>query len=344
MVEKMTAAVLHGPEDVRFEEVDVPEPGPEEVLVRVEAASVDFTDRKVFQRGHHPMIQPPALFGHEWAGMVARAGAAARARWPEGTRVVGANSAPCGPPDAAEPCRMCRRDRHNLCERLLYLNGAFAPYLLVPARVVRGNLHEIPADLPFEEAALAEPLACVAHAVRRLPLLERDRAAVLGCGPIGLLFVAALRRAHGARIRIAAYDHHEERLDAARAFGADETARGPGGPAAEVVVEAVGSVSAHEEGLALTARGGTFVPFGGIARGDRWPLDIGRVHYEEVRILPVYHHTPRDFAEAAGMIARREIPVARLISRRLPLRELPRALDLIARRDGLRTILLPWNS
>lgn len=340
----MVAAVLHGPGDVRFEEVAIPEPGPEEVLVRIEAASVDSTDRKVVLRGRHPMIRPPSLFGHEWAGTVSRAGAAVRARWAEGARVVGANSAPCGPPDAPDPCRMCRRDRPNLCERLLYLNGAFAPFLRVPARIVRGNLHEIPAGIPFEEAALAEPLACVAHAVRRLPLFEGDRAAVLGCGPIGLLFVAALRRKHGRRIRIAAFDHHDDRLDLALEFGADETGRAPAGPPADVVIEAVGAVSAHEEGLAIAARGGVFVSFGGIAPGTTWGLDIGRVHYEEIRILPVYHHTPADFAEAVRLIAAREIPVARLISRRMPLRELPRALDLLARRDGLRTILQPWNS
>lgn len=343
MREKMLAAVLHGADDVRFEEVDIPEPGPEEVLVRVEAASVDSTDRKVVSRGRHPMIRPPSLFGHEWAGTVARAGVVARTRWAEGTRVVGANSAPCGPPDALHPCRMCCRDRLNLCERLVYLNGAFAPYLLVPARIVRSNLHKLPSAVPLEEAALAEPLACVAHAVRRLPLQEGDRAAIVGCGPIGLLFVAALRQKHERKIRIVAFDHHDDRLDLAREFGADETGRVPAGPAADVVVEAVGTVGAHEEGLALAAAGGVFVSFGGIAPGTPWRLDIGRVHYEEIRILPVYHHTPSDFAEAVRLISARQIPVGRLISRRLPLRELPRALDMVTQRDGLRTILLPWS-
>ena len=349
----MHAAVLYGPEDVRWEQVPVPQPGPGEVVARVVAASADFTDRKVFQRGHHPMIEVPGLFGHEWAGTIAAVGPDADPRWRPGLRVTAANSVPCLPDEAAGPCRFCTRGRENLCERLQYNNGAFAAFIRVPVRLVRGNLHPVPEGVALEHAALAEPLACVLHGARRLPLAPGDRAAVVGAGPIGLLFVAALRDAYGGRVRLAALDHHEERLALAREMGADlvlnTAADGSvrdlkaawGDEGVDVAVEAVGTVAAHSEALALLRRGGTLVSFGGVAPGEELPVDIGRVHYEELALLSVYHHTPRDFTAAVAAIAAGRIPVGRLITHRLPLNELPRALALIAARRCLRPVLIP---
>lgn len=350
---QMHAAVLYGPEDARWEQVPVPRPGPGEVVARVEVASADFTDRKVYRRGRHPMIQVPGLFGHEWAGAIAAVGAGADPRWRPGRRVVAANSVPCLPDDPGGPCRFCARGRQNLCQRLEYTNGAFAAFIRLPARLVRGNLHAVPDGVPIEHAALAEPLACVLHGARRLPLGAGDRVAVLGAGPIGLLFVAALRDAHGARIRLAALDHHEDRLALAGTLGADVAVNGAaedaaarlaaawGGEGVDVAVEAVGTVGAHREALGLLRRGGTLVSFGGVAPGEELALDIGRAHYDELAILPVYHHTPRDFAAAVAAIAEGRIPVGRLLTHRLPMKELPRALSLIADRRCLRPILVP---
>jgi len=349
----MHAAVLYGPEDVRWEQVPVPRPGPGEVLARVVAASADFTDRKVYRRGRHPMIQVPGLFGHEWAGCIAAVGPEVDPRWRPGLRVVAANSAPCLADEPAGACRFCARGRENLCERLQYNNGAFAAFIRVPARLVRANLHPVPEGVALEHAALAEPLACVLHGARRLPLHPGDRVAVLGGGPIGLLFVAALRDAHGPRVRLAALDHHDDRLALAREFGADLALNTAAEGAArhlkaawedegvDVAVEAVGTVAAHREALALLRRGGTLVSFGGVAPGEELPVDLGRMHYEELAFLPVYHHTPRDFAAAVAAIAAGRIPVGRLITHRIPLKELPRALTLIAERRCLRPVLIP---
>ncbi|NJD68397.1 MAG: zinc-binding dehydrogenase [candidate division NC10 bacterium] len=349
----MTAAVLHGPEDVRLEEVPIPPIGPRELLARVEAASIDFTDRKVYLRGSHPMMRIPGLFGHEWAGVVAARGQQADDRWQPGMRVVAANSAPCTDQDPAARCRACRRARQGMCERLLYNNGAFAPYLRIPQRIVEVNLYELPAQVPFEEAALAEPLACVMHAVRRVPIADGEQIVVVGAGPIGLLFIAVLRHRYGSSIRLVSVDHHEDRLALAKSLGADaalntaggsekegvQAALGSGG--ADVVIEAGGSTQAHQEAFELVGRGGTLIPFGGVAKDAVLPLDLHRLHYEEIRIVPIYHHTPADFADAVQAIARREVPVGRLITARLPLRELPRALEMVQERTTLRTILLP---
>lgn len=349
----MYAAVLYGPEDVRWEQVPVPLPGPGEVVARVEVALADATDRKVFRRGRHPMIQVPGLFGHEWAGSVAAVGPGVDPRWRPGLRVVAANSVPCLAGEPGAPCGFCTRGRENLCERLRYTNGAFAAFLRLPAALVRGNLHAVPDGVALDHVALAEPLACVLHGARRLPLTAGDRVAVLGAGPIGLLFLAVLRDAHGGRVRLAALDHHEDRLALAGDFGADlavNTAGGEAGPAlraawgdegVDVAVEAVGTVVAHGEALGLLRRGGTLVSFGGVAPGEELPVDLGRVHYEELAILSVYHHTPRDFAAAVAAIAGGRIPVGRLVTHRLPLKELPQALALIGRRRCLRPLLIP---
>ncbi|MDE2485008.1 MAG: zinc-binding dehydrogenase [candidate division NC10 bacterium] len=349
----MMAAVLHGPEDVRLEEVPIPQVGPKDLLAKVEAASIDFTDRKVYLRGSHPMIETPGLFGHEWAGVVTARGEQADVRWQPGIRVVAANSAPCTDSDPAARCRACRRSCQGMCERLLYNNGAFAPYIRIPGRIAEVNLYELPAQVPFEEAALAEPLACVMHAVRRVPISDGDRVVIVGAGPIGLLFIAVLRNRYGQSVRLLSVDHHDDRLALARSFGADAALNTAGGlektrvraalgvERADVVIEAVGSAQAHQEAFELVGRGGTLVPFGGVAKGAALSLDLHRLHYDETRIVPIYHHTPADFASAVHAIVRREIPVGRLITARLPLSELPRALEMVQERTTLRTILFP---
>jgi len=347
----MRAAVLYGAEDVRMEDVPIPVPGRGEVLARVDVASIDFTDRKVYLRGHHPMIKIPGLFGHEWAGTIVEVGPGAEARWRPGQRVVAANSAPCLPEERL--CRQCRRGRVSMCENIQYNNGAFAPYILVPSRLVRINLHEIPADVPAERVVLTEPLACVIHAVRRVPIHQLDTVVILGVGPMGLFWVNTLRRRYGPDLAIVSLDHQDDRLAVAKSMGVSHGLNSSGGnarellraaigrPDADVVVESVGSLEAHREALGLVGRGGTLVSFGGVAPGQILPVDIGRMHYEEISILPIYHHTPADVAEAVRQLVTGQVPVERLITARLALSELRRALQMVGDRTTLRTILTP---
>src|SRR5260370_19137220 len=128
---KMTAAVLYGSEDLRLEKIDVPSLAADEVLLRVRLALTDGTDLKVWQRGYHAkMIQPPAVFGHEVGGEVAAVGKRVDARWRLGLRLIAPNSAPC------LRCFHCRRGQENLCEDLLFNNGAYAEYMRIPALIL----------------------------------------------------------------------------------------------------------------------------------------------------------------------------------------------------------------
>src|ERR1700683_3785192 len=178
MATTMKAAVLHGREDIRIERVPVPEAAPGDLVVSVGAALTCGTDLKVFRRGYHArMIVPPALFGHELAGTVVQAGADVTDFVP-GDRVVALNSAPCG------ACYFCERGQENLCDDLLFNNGAYAEFIRIPARIVAKNTLKLPDGMPFEHAALTEPLACVLRGLEETGLRSGDTIAVIGLGPI----------------------------------------------------------------------------------------------------------------------------------------------------------------
>ncbi len=207
----MRAAVLYGAEDVRLERVAVPDCGPGQVRVRIEAALTCGTDAKVFRRGYHAkMIRPPAVFGHEFAGVIDVVGEGVEG-FLVGQRVVAANSAPCG------ECFFCRKGHEALCEDLLFLNGAYAEYITVPERIVAKNLWPIPDHLPDRAAALCEPLACCVKGVEDTGVQAGDTVLVLGTGPIGLMMIAL---AAGLGAEVIAVGRREQRLAAAGALGA----------------------------------------------------------------------------------------------------------------------------
>ena len=321
-------------------------PGPGELLVAIDAATTCGTDVKVYRRGGHPrMLTVPTPFGHELAGTVTATGPGAE-EWPPGCRVVVANSASCG------RCRYCRADRENLCPELVYLNGAFADAILVPAPFVRRSLYRVPEGLPPERAALAEPLACVLHGIELCRPGEREDALVLGGGPIGLLFVATLA-AGGHRVTLA--DPNPPRLAVGRAMGAaqaveirDRTrgAREAREAAADelgftLAVDATGSVSGWATVIDAVRPGGVVSLFGGCAPGTTLPLDTHRVHYSELTLIGPYHHRPPNFASALDLLASERLAVAPLLSARRPLAETREALESMIRRETLKVVIDP---
>ena len=327
----------------------VPQPGPGELLLKIEAATTCGTDVKVLRRGGHPrMLQVPTPFGHEMAGTIAAVGPD-QDRWGLGERVVVANSAPCG------VCEPCRRDWENLCEDLQYLNGAFAEYLLVPRRFAEVSTYRIPEELPFEVAALAEPLACVLHGLELCEAWHQDRPSdtvVYGGGPIGLLF-ANLLAGRGHHVVVA--DPNPPRLDAARRMGAHEAVQvsRDGGEAArlrrlagqgdgfDLAVEATGSPVAWEDALASARPGGTVLLFGGCRPGTFIPLDTHRLHYCELTVRGAYHHRPATFERALDLLARGEVNAGELLSAERPLDELEDALRSMMRKEALKVVIRP---
>ena len=315
----MQALVFHGPGDLRLEDVPDPVPVEGELLLQVEVALTDGTDLKAFRRGHPVLLgPPPSPFGHEVCGIDTATG----------RRVVAANSAPCG------ACAPCERGQETLCENLLpLLNGAYAELLLVPERIARRNVLPVPPGLAPEIAAMSEPLACCLHGIDVAGVAHGDRVAVVGAGPIGLMLCACVADAGGRPVVVGG---RPERRELAPLFGAvlDE----PEG--ADVVIEAAGTVEAWRRALELVRPGGTVIAFGGLPSDARVEIDPYRIHYEEVRLVGAFHHTPRHIRAALGFLASGAYPFERLVTHRIGLEDVA-ALLADPPDDLLKAAVLP---
>ena len=342
------AAVFYAPEDVRVEEIADPVAGPGEVVVRIHRATTCGTDLKTYRRGHPTILQKvPTPFGHEFAGTVAGIGPGVdRGRWRPGMRVVAANSAPC------HRCPNCRRGRLSLCENLEFLWGAYAEYIAVPARIVEQNLYEVPEGLSFAAAALTEPLACAVHGIAETGIEVGDWVAVNGAGPIGLFFVrlAALRGA-----RVICSDLSAERLEVARVLGAVETVDvsavpdqvaavrelTPDGRGVDSAIEAVGLPEVWEKTVEMVRPGGTANLFGGAKGGTRFSVSTTLLHYSELTIKGVFHHTPHYVETALGLLATGAVPAEAFLSGEMPLAQTVEALELMGRQKGIKYAIVP---
>jgi L-iditol 2-dehydrogenase len=344
----MTAAVLYGREDMKIERVDIPSVAEDEVLVKVEVALTCGTDLKVWKQGSHPrMIHPPALFGHELAGIVELKGEAVNGGVRRGMRVVPSNSAPCN------ACTYCRKGQPNLCEDLLFNNGAYAEYIRIPGRIVRQNMLEIPEHVPFIDAAMVEPLACVLRGIHETGVQPGDTAVVVGCGPIGLKFIRILSSRNARVIALGKRKSQiraAERLGAIAAFDVSEIDNPislvrqltDGARGADAVVEAVGSATTWQWALQMVRKGGTVNLFGGCPRGTQVNFDPAALHYSEITIKSTFHHTPRFIREALDTIVRGEICSSDFITGEVPLTELPHVFEHMKHRNGeLKTAVIP---
>jgi L-iditol 2-dehydrogenase len=263
----MKAAVFYAPGQVRLEEINIPDIGPDEVLVKVKAALTCGTDRKTYLRGHH-LFNPPFVFGHEFAGDIVEVG------------------------------------EHSLCDNLfIQLSGAFAEYIKIPGIIVTQNLLLFPEAVSYKEAAFLEPLSCVVHGVDESNINLGDTVVLNGVGPIGLMFLQVVKL-KGARVIVT--DTLEERLKLAMKLGAykainvskvknpveevkklTEDKRG-----ADVAIEAVGLPEVWEQTISMVRKGGIVNLFGGCKRGTKVSIDTSLIHYSQINIKGVFHHTP----------------------------------------------------
>lgn len=355
----MKAGVLVEPGRLEYRDIETPIPGAGEVLVRVRAALTCGTDIKTFRRGH-PMISLPAVLGHEYSGVVEAAGPGV-AEFEPGQAVMGVHSGPCG------ECFFCRKNQPQLCETIMNSKalGSFAEFMLLPKVVVKNNLFPKPDSVPFEHAALLEPLACAVHGVRSAmncvgenPAVHGvksiepkvENALIIGAGPIGLLHIVLLKRM-GATVMVSG--RGKTRLNAALECDADyvidaaesdvkrEVLALTGGRGADAVIECTGRPEVWEESIWLARRGGTVVLFGGCPSGTRVGFDAGRIHYDEITLKGVFHFSPADVREARDIIIDGGIPFGAFISGAYPLAELHVALERLLRGDGVKFCINP---
>ena len=331
IVRTMNAAVLYGKEDLRLEQTEIPSANPGEIIVRVATALTCGTDLKVYRRGYHArMLKPPMPFGHELAGIVSEVGPGVT-KFKVGDRVVPLNSAPC------DECYFCRRNQQNLCDDLLFNNGAYAEYIRIPVRIVEKNTLLVPDGVPLEHAALTEPLACVIRGLEESGAKPADSMIVIGAGPIGLMFIHA---AALAGVEVIAVVKRDDQIAAATLFGAskvvqvsaDQTADEivaavrtvtPESRGADVVIEAVATPATWEQAVAMVRKGGTVNFFGGPPSGTVVALDTNRLHYGDITLKASFHHTPATSRTAFELIASGRFKAAEYITGRATLSELP---------------------
>ncbi len=335
---KMKAVRYYAPNDIRYEEVKIPELKEGEILVKVQAALTCGTDVKTFRRGHPVLIKKvPSGFGHEFSGIIEKMDDATQG-FNIGDRVVCANSAPCG------ECFYCKRGEYELCENLDLLNGAYAQYIAVPRRIVEKNTLIIPKNLSFAQAAFCEPLSNVVHGIAKTPINKGDVVGVMGIGPIGLMF-AKLAKLKGAKV--IAMGRNPLKLKMAHEFADADVVidvnkypdpsefimnytnehRG-----LDVAIECVGLPSMWEKMFSLVRKGGYVHFFGGCASGTSVNIDTKRLHYDEVKIISSFHHTPKYFREALDLISSGKIDVEKLITKRMDMKYAKKAIEM--HRDG----------
>ncbi|MBS1253158.1 MAG: Erythritol/L-threitol dehydrogenase [Anaerolineales bacterium] len=345
----MPAVVCHGPEDYRLEEWKVPEPGPEEVVVRVKSVGICASDLKCYlgasmfwgdeRRGGY--CQPPVIPGHEFVGEVVALGEGAGEKYglALGDIATSEQIVPCW------ECRFCKRgqywmcqDKHDVYGFRQRTFGAMAEYMLFPRDALN---HRVPLSVPTEHAVYIEPLACAIHAVQRGEIELDDVVVIAGAGPLGLGMVAAARRKN-PRLLIA-LDLMDERLAVAQACGADmvlnpekvdvvdEVLKLTDGYGCDVYIEATGHPAAVEQGLHMVRKLGTFVEFSVM----REPVTVDWTIIGDTKELNIHgsHLSPYCYPIAIDMLGQGLLPMEQIITHQLPLASFQEGVDLVAAGD-----------
>jgi L-iditol 2-dehydrogenase len=350
----MLAAMYFGPKDVKIEEMPIPGIEEDGILIKIGAATTCGTDVKMYVRGYPELPILPMPYGHECAGIVAEVGSKVK-DFEVGQRVVSGIAAPCG------KCYYCKRNQPVFCIDRTYLipggamaGGAYAEYIAVPGVITRNNVHEIPGNLSFAEAAMIEPLACALYGIEDLPEIRiGDSVVIIGDGAIGLFFLrlAKLKGAYVVHL-----GSRKDRLEKAHKLGADVVidrhlvedqtksvydALGGFGP--DVVIESTGLPNVWELAVNMARRGGTVMLFGGCKGGTTVTFDTRKIHYDclTIKSPSVYLQTPDLLKRCLYLFASGEIPGREFISGTFPLVDTVKAIEKHMNREGLKFEVIP---
>ncbi len=346
----MQAARFFAPSDVRLTTVPCPAPQAGELVITINAALTCGTDVKCYRRGHPVLLgdtigEHGSPFGHEGCGTVIAVGEGVTA-FKVGDSVVAANSAPCG------SCFFCEKNQPNLCSNIAFLNGTYAEYLTIPANIVKKNTHKLPDGVLPTNAAFTEPLAVALRGVMEMNLQPGDTVALLGIGPIGLLManVATQLGAH-----VTAYGRSPLKRELATTFaGAKQVihwtddvtadamrAHNPGGYGFDAVIEAVGLPEIWQRAVQIVRKGGKVNLFGGCPGGSTVTFDTRRLHYDEITLLSLFHHTPSYIAMAVEWLSTGKLDPSPLITQTMPLSQTVNALEAVIAGKAVKVALIP---
>ncbi len=332
----MKAQVFRGVNQLSYEEVPIPPLAPDEVLVQVRVVGLCQSDIKKIR---YPLYEPPRIFGHETAGVIAQVGDAVTG-WQVGQRVVVMHHIPC------MHCAYCLNDNFSMCD--VYKNitttagfapsgGGFAEYVKVPGHIVQhGGLIPIPDNVSFEQASFVEPTNCCLKAIKKAQVVAGDTVLVTGAGPIGLMFIMLLKY-FGARTL--ATDLLPSRIQKALSVGAEAAfdAREPeltskiqaitGGMGVDTTLLAVPSDKAFFQALDCTRKGGKILFFAEFPDQVEIPINPNILYRREIDLMGSYSSSYRVQSLAIDIVFNQRIDVDALISDRYPLQNLPDAVE-----------------
>lgn len=331
----MRACLFYGPEDLRYEEISEETLRPGEVRVNIKSALTGGTDLKSYLRGHPKLLKnTPSKFGYEFCGEISELADDIQ-NWQIGDKVVCGNTVPCF------NCYFCEKEEYSLCQNLEFLNGSFAESIIIPAKIVAHNLYKVPDSVPEHIAASTQTLAVALHGFEKSQIKAGSTIGIYGLGAIGQTFIK-ICRALVPQAKIIAFGRSEWKRKLAEENGADlvidiskEKSReeileiikdAPFG--LDYVIEAVGKTDAWQKVLELVRPGGLVNFFGGCPKGSLLELDTYKMHYEELRLIGVFHHSPKYIKKALDLISDGSIQMENLITHEKKLSELEDALKL----------------
>lgn len=351
----MKAQVFRGVNNLSYEDVPIPAIAPDEVLVQVKVVGLCQSDIKKIR---YPLYEPPRIFGHETAGIISSVGENVK-KWQVGQRVVVMHHIPC------MRCTYCLNDNFSMCEVYKKVTttagfapsgGGFAEYVKVPGHIVEnGGLIPIPDSVTFEEASFVEPTNCCLKAVKKAQVKPGDTVLVTGAGPIGLMFVMLIEYFGGRAI---ATDLIPSRLEKALEVGAEAAfdARDreltskikhlTNGLGVDTAILAVPNDKAFFQALECTRRGGKILFFAEFPDEIEIPLNPNVLYRQEIDLMGSYSSSYRLQSLAADIVFNKRIDVNKLVSDRLPLHNLDRAVEMAVSPtpETYKILLYPLNN
>jgi len=346
----MKAALFQGPGNLSVIDVEAPTPSADELKIRVESCATCGTDAKIFHHGH-PRLEPPQIIGHEIAGEIIEVGAHTSG-YSVGQRVQIIAAIPC------EECWACKAGKQGICINQTSMGyqfaGGFAEEMIVPQSVIKADgVNTIPDGLSFDEASVAEPLACALNAQRLIHVGKGDTVLVMGAGPIGCLHIRLARALgatkvmladiNGGRLELSANAVQPDRaIDMSTENLEEIVLAETGGIGPSVIITAAPSGQAQEQAISLVAPGGRVSFFGGLPKDKPViQLDSNVVHYKELILGGANGSSPAQNREALALIASGAVPVADLITHRLPLSQVEDAINAVTSGEAIKVVIKP---
>ena len=327
----MKASVCYKQNDLRTEDLPIPEISDNEVLIKMLACGLCGTD---IQKIRGDSVNKPTVLGHEVVGEIVKKGKNV-SKFEIGDRVITAIHVPCF------TCHYCNKGHYTICEQFRTNNidpGGFAEFIRIPELHLNHLTHKVSNNVTDEEATLIEPIACCLHGLKQADIRPNDSVLIMGAGTIGILH-AQLAKIKGAN-KVIVSDMSEFKLQKALKVGCDyainikekniidEVNKITDGQGVDVIVIAAGVSSLVADAVNMVRRAGKIIVFSGFDKNKSVTLDVSRFFKDEISIIGTYSVTPYEFPEALDLLEKRKLNTEEMITHVYPLKKLSEAIDI----------------